>query len=317
MSKYYLIILKLAIILPVSLWAFNSFQLSEIIGAYSHSLFLGVFAAQIPLWGGMFLSSYRYKCILNSPNIPQRDIHIGIILSTGLNHLLPARLAEFITATYLNTYHKGIFVDALSATAVTRLTDVFVISLIGALSLGVFLGSGNTLTFVVILIAVLLVVIFFSKGQFVFYQMLVFFGRGKIRAFVEQGYKSASSMISSKRFYYSLLVSCFIWLMNGLIIVLFLYFAGSIPLTFTDFLVVFLASIVGFSIAFLPGSLGTFEAAVGLALHNIGYSFSEALILVVSLRMSKVIVLLPVVFLILFKKDLGIKCFLPTKNKKN
>lgn len=233
---------------------------------------------------GLFIQGVRHKVLISKPEIGVGSAFRGMVLSQGLNIVLPARLSELLKATYLRDRANVPLSVGLSAVVLERSVDVLIFALLGVLGSIQFFDKGNFVSMSMLGIA--LVVIVFLVVRF---PRLVLCGLSAIPSlqlsgFLERTYLHFSAIAYTRRFWNATLLGIAVWGLSFINILVFLQVAGSLPIGFSGVLLVFVMTTLGGAIPALPGGLGTYEAAAVVALRSLGYGFDEALALAIALH---------------------------------
>lgn len=274
----------------------------------------------IKLWTAMliiqpvaFLSlvpmAYRFGLLANDPRSTFGITFKAIVLSIGLNSVLPFRSAEFFKALYLRE-HGGVAISSgMSAVFLERLSDLFVVVLMVTVGMGMAI-VGNARIYVVMLlvavIAVAVVVLNTNIMRNLAARMPVSFAKKYIIKIIDHLAEGITAETMLKSFWYGGLA----WFLSYLGFYLFMMCAGSIQIGAVGVLALFLATTIGYAVPTLPGGAGTYEAAAIFVLKTYGYSFDEALVLAIALHLGQMLFCIVGAFLIVSFEKVGILSFI-------
>lgn len=244
-----------------------------------------------------FVLSVRHVLLIGAPRIGLGVASRAIVLSQGLNLVLPARLSELLKATYLRDHANVPLSSGVSAVVLERSVDVLIIAALGALGVILYFDRGNFTSIAVLglVLAVTILVLVRSPGLVL--RVVHALPSERLAGFLERTYRHFSATAGTRAFWYALLLGGVAWGLSYINILVFVELAGSVPIGFSGALLVFILTTLGGAIPALPGGLGTYEAAAVIALRSLGYSFDEALVL--SLAMHAAQLILPFIMAVL------------------
>lgn len=254
---------------------------------------------------GLFVQGVRHKVLISKPAIDVGSAFSGMVLSQGLNIVLPARLSELLKATYLRDRANVPLSVGLSAVILERSVDVLIFALLGVFSSFQFFDKGNFVS--ISMLGIALVVIAFVVVRF---PRLVLCGVRaipslRLSGFLERMYLHFSAIAYTRRFWSATLLGVAVWGLSYINILVFLQIAGSLSIGISGALLVFVMTTLGGAIPALPGGLGTYEAAAVVALRSLGYGFDEALALAIVMHASQLILPFCMALLIMLTERTG------------
>lgn len=233
---------------------------------------------------GLFIQGVRHKILISKPAIGVGSAFSGMVLSQGLNIVLPARLSELLKATYLRDRANVPLSVGLSAVVLERSVDALIFALLGVFSSIQFFDNSNFVSISMLGIALVLVVFLVVRfPRFVLCGVRAIPSL-RLSGFLERTYLHFSAIAYTRRFWSATLLGIAVWSLSYINIFVFLQVAGSLPIGFSGALLVFVMTTLGGAIPALPGGLGTYEAAAVVALRSLGYGFDEALALAIALH---------------------------------
>ncbi|MDP3231121.1 MAG: lysylphosphatidylglycerol synthase transmembrane domain-containing protein [Acidovorax sp.] len=255
---------------------------------------------------GLALQGVRHALLIDRPGLSYLAATKAVALSQGLNLLLPARLSEVLKATYLRD-RAGVPMSAgLSAVLLERTVDLIIVGFLGGVCLFFFAAMVSKTLIFVAFVFVAGVVALALWGQRKVLGLARALPWPKIGEFLERGYLHFSSSLRRPKFLVSLGLGVFIWGLSFFNIFLLIEFAGSIPIGLYGALLVFVCTTMGGAIPALPGGLGTYEAAAVFALMSLGYPFSDALILAVTIHVAQLVLPLILALMVMLTERLGL-----------
>jgi len=253
-----------------------------------------------------FVLSVRHVLLIGAPRIGLGVAIRAIVLSQGLNLVLPARLSELLKATYLRDHANVPLSSGVSAVVLERSVDVLIVAALGALGVILYFDRGNFTSIAVLglVLAVAILVLVRSPGLVL--RVVQALPSERLAGFLERTYLHFSAAAGTRAFWYALLLGGVAWGLSYINILVFVELAGSVPIGFSGALLVFILTTLGGAIPALPGGLGTYEGAAVAALRSLGYSFDEALMLSLVMHATQLILPFVMAVLIMFTERTGL-----------
>lgn len=284
----------------------SSGALEQLLSGFDSRHLLGLVVVQPLILMGLVLQGFRHAMLIDRPGLSYLVTTKAVILSQGLNFLLPARLSEVLKATYLRDRANIPMSIGLSAVVLERTVDLIIVGILGIVSLFFFTTIiRNTLIFWIIFTIVgILGVAFFGKNKIL--ALLRGIPWQLMGGFLERIYIHFSSSLRSPKFFLSLGIGLLIWSLSFVNIFLLIEYAGSMQIGLYGALLVFVLTTLGGAIPALPGGLGTYEAAAVFALMSQGYLFADALTLAITIHGAQLILPLILAFGIMLTERLGL-----------
>lgn len=239
----------------------------------------------------------RHVLLIGTPRIGLGVAFRAIVLSQGLNLVLPARLSELLKATYLRDHASVPLSSGVSAVVLERSVDVLIVAALSVLGVIQYFDRGNFASITALGCALAVAILILVRSPRLVLRGVHALPSERLAGFLERTYQHFSATAGTRVFWYALLLGGLGWGLSFINILVFLELAGRIPIGFSGALLVFILTTLGGAIPALPGGLGTYEAAAVIALRSLGYSFDEALVL--SLAMHAAQLMLPFVMAVL------------------
>jgi glycosyltransferase 2 family protein len=291
-------LLKLLVVVVVVYIAVRSGFFVKVVESSDSNWLLSILAVQ-PIIGFSFLAqSIRYASLVGKPTVPVRYTFCAIVLSLGLNLVIPARMSELLKATYIRD-HAGVSLSkGLAGLVLERAADMVIVATLALFALVNYYNWQGLLSILIVTAALTMVILALVRWPELVLRLIRILPYSRFVDFLEQVYLHFVETAKARAFGQALLLGVVAWSLSYLSIFVFLELAGSIAVGYSGALLVFVMTTLGGAIPALPGGLGTYEAAAVLALRSLGYGFDEALILAVMMHVSQVI--LPFVLAMLF-----------------
>ena len=252
----------------------------------------------------------RLAILVRTPAAPFIPTLKAVMLASGMNAILPGRLAELLKPIFLMKHIGLPMSEGLAAVFLERMADCIIMGLLALASVSVVIGDTGLHIVLALMLAVMMVLILLPRLQPLLKKLNYRLPWATFHAFFENFLAHASLRIKGGSFFKALLVTGAAWLCDFLTIALFFHAAGSIPLGLFGTLVVCVATTLGAAIPALPGGLGTYEAAAVFSLKGFGYSFEEALALGFALHVTFFIISLLSSLVIVTTEKIGISALI-------
>lgn len=306
MNKLTRTILKFLFIVALIYVAVRSGFLLKVVESYDSNWLLSILAVQ-PIIGICFLvQSIRYASLVGKPGVSVRYTFRAIVLSLGLNLVIPARLSELLKATYIRD-HAGVSLSkGLAALVLERATDMVIVATLALFALVNYYNWQGLLSIPIATAALTMVILVLVRWPELVLRLIRPLPFSRFVDFLEQVYLHFLETAKTRTFGKALFLGVLIWSLSYLSIFVFLELAGSISVGYSGALLLFVMTTLGGAIPALPGGLGTYEAAAVLALRSLGYGFDEALILAVMMHVSQVILPFVLAMLIMMTERIGV-----------
>jgi len=229
----------------------------------------------------------------------------ALLLSQGLNLLLPGRVAEFFKASYLHTHANVPVSRGLAAVFLERSVDVVIVAGLSLAGLTLFATGAPLWSYAAagsLLVLLALAPLLEEKLA----RLLARLPWPVAANFLERFCRHVSSIVREKVFLSALVLGIITWLFSLLNVYLFIRLAGGHPVDAKGALAVFVATTIGGAIPGLPGGFGAYEAAAILALRPYGYEVGEAFALGLAMHLAQFVIPLSGCGFILARERIGV-----------
>lgn len=254
----------------------------------------------------LVVQSKRHAILIAKPVVPLFHSFKAVVLSQGLNILIPGRVAELLKGTYLRNHSGVALSSALSAVIIERAIDLIVVSVFGLFCI----------YFLFVKISVVSIVTFFMAG-FGFVLVVLLFRKKIIKMitklpwpglvnFLINTYQHLILTIKSNVFVWALIIGLFGWGLSFLNIYLYLKIAGTVEVSISGAMLVFVSTTFASGLPALPGSIGTYEAACFASLRALGFQADEAISLSVAIHITQLILPFLLAILIMMTEKIGL-----------
>jgi uncharacterized membrane protein YbhN (UPF0104 family) len=279
------IVLRIALVAILLACAFRYGSYAGVMEHVDVRLLVAICAAQPFLFLSIAMVAIRFAALASTPPAPFAPTFKSMLLSTGLNAFLPARLSELLKVTYLHD-HAGVpMTSGMAALFIERVSDVIIVGLLALASAGLLLlDSGAAVVLMVIAIAAVVTLPMIDK------QLITLASRlpaHALREIAERFLSQLSQRLRDPLFYRACLFGVAAWVLSWASVAVVLHFGGSIPIGLAGGLTVFVATTLAYAVPALPAGLGIYEAAAVVALKGFGYGFDEALALALAMHVAQ------------------------------
>lgn len=252
---------------------------------------VALLAAQLPLLLAQLLMAVRLRSIVSLPAAGFRHcLQAGLLAQAG-DVVLPARLSELLRAGYLRQMANVPFSAGLAAIVVERIADIVTVAMLIVAAAFLVIEADATF-FVVSALGLGLALVALPVLTPWLDRALRYVPIKPLAAFASRLLHEVVQRQRDGRFWRALVPTLAIWLLGLIATWAFFAVAGLFadarlnrPVV-TVVVMVFVLTTIGNAVALLPGSLGTYEAGVVVALGACGIPFEESLPLAFGLHVA-------------------------------
>ena len=299
-------LIKLGLVGAVLYVAIGSDLFETLRKGFAWSFLVGALVVQPIILFCLVVLSLRHVVLVGVPKVRLRVAFRAMVLSQGLNLMLPARLSELLKATYLRD-HAGVPLSVgLSAVVLERTVDVFIVAGLGVLGLAQFFDRGNFAAFLIMGVACIFLMLLLIRSKPLVIRLVRALPSARLAGFVERAYLHFTDTARTPAFWRALLLGIVGWGASYINILVFIELAGSISVGFSGALLVFVLTTLGAAVPALPGGVGTYEAAAVIAFRALGYPFDEALALSIAMHATQLALPFILAVLIMLTERLGL-----------
>ena len=264
-------------------------------------------ASQVFQLPALLLVALRFGMLCGARRSADGAVLRGYGLALGLNSFVPGRMSELLKISFINRYSD---IDAPTITAAVfseKVVDLVILSALLLIGFGLIpVSSEYKYGFLMIsALAVVLVAALVWSGAKIGSSGAEA-GANAVIGFIRDVLVRLPKMFDTLTLLWVVIVSLVAWALSILVIYTILTLVLPAAVTFQQAFVVFSAMAIGRAIPGLPGSLGTYEAAIVLAMTTLGYNAEEALAAALTMRASQVVVVTIAGLLILCRDGTGL-----------
>ena len=283
-------LLKLALV-ALAAW-FVSIQvpldIAAMMQAVSPSLLTAALAIQPFLFAATLLNAFRHALLISYPRARLRPCVSAVLLSAGLNLLIPGRVTEIVKATYLQRQLSIPLSNGTAAIVIERLLDLCVVSAIGFVGIfGVYLSNSQPI-FLLFLTTALCLICFRPLSIYLLPRLKS--GNSRFHNFIKGNLQHVGETLTWRRHLSSLTLTVLSWSVHLVAIWIFFWLLPDYSLSPAEAALVFGAIIFAGALPGLPGGIGAVQAAVTFALTQIGIPFEESLVVSIVLHVAEVLI---------------------------
>lgn len=281
----------------------------ERLAALGGPVVLAALALQVPWALGYLLRGYRHALVLSDPPARLMPCVKAVLLAGGLNALLPARLGELVTATYVRQRLAIPLNVGLAAVAVERLADLLILGLFAAAALSAGLAAVSDLAIALVATGVALAAIAalaLLDLPRLLERLLGLFPSERLRGFLVGLVSVMGDRLRGRKAVRLFLVTLLCWAVSLAAMHLFVWIVWAAPPSLGQSLLVMLGALIGSAIPGLPAGLGTFEAGVAGAFMILGSAFEEAVLVAIVLHIATLAQPVFATLLLSYTEDFGL-----------
>lgn len=266
----------------------------------------------------LIISAKRFQYMA----VPDKEVGLPLfirvmILSCGLNFVLPGRLAELIKPTFLSEHANIGYAHLLAALTLEKLYDLQTIGLLIILLVAYHAVNSMMLLWLTIGVTstVLLFLLPYMKPIINMFVRCV--PTITLRTLITNSYNHSYEILKKRSPLPIFILSILAWLVMLMIFWCFVFLAAGIKLSLIHTVMLLVCAIVGGAVPLLPAGFGLFEAGAIYALSRAGFDFNHALGLAIGLHLTLIGVLPIMAYYYSLKYKTGVsKLVLHLKNKK-
>lgn len=296
--KVVLVVIVLCIVLAI-------FDLQMLDDLWRWNLLFAILCIQPFVWTATYFAALRFALLARTPPLPAWPVFKAVLLTNGLNTILPSRLGEFAKPVYLRNRCGIPMSEGMGSVFIERATDVLLLAAFALLGASLMVVRANTALFLVA-VALIIAFLLFWKASWMIPLVVRIVPGQRVRAFVERAMTHVSRRLNDRAFYLSLVAALLLWITCWAYTSLFVAVAADRPIDLTTGLLVLVATTLGGAIPVFPAGLGTYEAAVVAVLKTRGYAFEEALMLALALHAAQAVANLAGTAAILVTEKIGV-----------
>ena len=260
-------ILSIVVSIVFSYYAFQEFQLSEIIIVLRDIQYSYILLAAILLIFSVYLRALRWQFFFDEIKPSIYDLFGSQMIGYFGNNILPLRAGEFLKCIFLSNIYevpKSIIFGTVLLERFLDFISILIIALVSILFISMNFFD-EFFKIYLILIMFLLVIIFISVYKIKF----KYDGRNrflKIITNIIKGFKS----LKITQFFLILIYTLLIWFIYILVVYATQY-SMSMNLTFSNVIIILIISSLALSLPSAPANIGAFEYSVVYSMELLGY----------------------------------------------
>ncbi len=287
--KELIFLLKLSILIFIVWFIFNNVDFVILLQTIQKvSIYLLLFIV-FTIFFQVAVLAFRWQYISKYYN-NWMDSFNACMVTALFNTILPARLGEFSRIFYLKIRSNLKLKKSLVYLIIERFFDFLV--LISMFLIVTFLESKTLFWQNIAIVSFIGFLTFLyllkSKNKY-FYKLFWNFPNKKIKNTLFKLHYLFSSRLNLKSIIYIIILTFIIYFVNLISLWLLFYYGMDFHFTFTQLFIIFTITSIGFIIPLNPGGIGTYHAAMVLALGYYGISKEEALATAIVMHILQVV----------------------------
>lgn len=249
---------------------------------------LAIIVVQPLLAASNLCAAWRIR-VLSRLRVHLWDAFKAITLTNSFLFVVPSRLSDLLKPLYLLEKSNLPLTTGVAIVAFERIIDIVVVaigvSILALILAGRGMGAALQVWLALASIAILGALCVLYRPQYIA-GLLQLLPAGRPRAVMLGLLQSVSSAVAPRDIPRATVFAVAAWVLSWAVFHVFLMLVGNGPIALDCSLAVFLAASIGLATAVAPGGLGTFEAAVVVALGWYGYPVAEALSFAIGLHIA-------------------------------
>lgn len=310
-------LIQVIIVLLLIFVLIDNIDLKNFLNKFDIDFIYGILIAQIPTGIALYFTALRHHYFVHNDKLSKKTAFFAILIGSGFNNILPGRISELIKASYIRKQCGISFSVGIGAVFLERFIDVIFLFILTVISITLFSFNVNINTMLLITVALILFVyVLFRYEENILRTINKYITHTLIKNFFNSLLVHIRSQVTKKKIFYGICYGFLIWIFSILSVGSLLNIAGDITLTYTQIITLVVAGAIGYAIPALPGGLGTFEAIMVMMLMKYGYDFDTSIALSIGLRLSNIVIILPISLFLSMKYGTGLsKILKDLKNK--
>lgn len=298
-KKFLILCVKLLVVLVLGAAVLSHMDLRGAAKVLTAQTLIGIGFMQLALAATALLGAYRHAMLVSRPRAPLVPCLLAMSLAAGLNLVIPGRVSELIKATYLRQRLQVPLANGTAAIVVERLFDVLVVAMIGLYGVVGLYAPNAALLYVLLVLAIggLLLLVPLSRLLLPWFEVR----KARFWAFVADNCRHVLAVVKPRTCAMVLLLTVLSWGIHYFGVWLFFAVQPGYELNLWQAAIIFSTIMFAGAVPALPGGVGLIQAAVTLALVQMGFETGEALMLSIALHVAEILIsalVAPVVLLV-------------------
>jgi len=295
----------LVVILVLLAWHYVDWP--QVASTLNRSHLLAILLVQPIQFAIVFLLATRFVLLTGGDKQGIYFYFEAYLLSIGLNSFVPGKLSELIKVSYLREKADLPAAASLAGIFLEKITDIFFLGLIALIGISAIWTDAN-INFVLLGMGFsILMLALLPRFEILLISILKKLPGKKYHKVFQDTVKAAAIKVRSGAYLYCVGLSLLIWAASYIMIFVVLKFLHGPDIDLVSALLIFVAMAVGRAIPGLPAAIGTFEAAIVLVMHQLGFGLSEAFATALTIHASQLVIITLVSLLVLGKNGTGLR----------
>jgi hypothetical protein len=281
----------------------------RLIGYFNAKMAWAALPAGIVLLAGSIPLAARLGVLARRPAVPLPVAWKALVLSNGLNILIPGRLAELVKPVFLHEHAGLSFGNGFAALFLERATDVVILFGLALVAAGAAFVHLDWKFALVICLGLIGAVALIPLLEPYLLRLQKVIPLQSMREFYANTLAHMSLTIRQGRVLMGFTYGLVGWMFPLAASYVYFYFAAPEPLSFEAALTFFVVTTSSYLIPVLPAGMGAYEAAAVLVLQHYGLSVEEGLALGISLHACHIVLGMLLAMTVLAKERMGLGAF--------
>ena len=303
MKKILFNMLKFMLVVFFFWYILVDIDLNKLINVASNYSYFGIFLTVMIIILSDIIYSYRWVYISNNKCrfIPAFE---STILSTILNLILPAKLGEVSRIIYLKKMYNFKIHNSISLLIIEKFFELGLLAIVSILATMLIINNDYVSYIGYGLLCAGIVFLILLKSRFLFL-MIQYIPMKFLRVYTGKIFKFINKSFTYSKLFNIFPITVLIWFTYYLTEYVFFIYVANFDLSIYEVFVVFVISIIAFSVPLTPGAVGVYESSIIMALGWYGIDKENALMAAISLRFLHLFLMALFSLFILFKKDIS------------
>lgn len=286
--KITIILVKMGLLLALFYYLLSDLNVEKLLASWSQYSGLGVFLTVVVIVVSDVLFSLRWMLLskFSCSFLPAFEM---TVVSTTLNIFLPAKLGELSRLAYLKQVYGFSMNRAASMIVLEKFFDLVILAILTAIA-SLFVFRSDSLDQAGwVLVGLISFFIFAVSYKKFMMNVIAVLPVKVVRVYAKKIYLQVARHLTIKSIFSLTSMTAIIWGSYFFTVYVYFRYAAEFDLSMAQTMIVFLISVIAFSIPLSPGSIGVYEAALVLSLSWFGVEKEEALVSAIIFRAIQVL----------------------------
>lgn len=266
---------------------FDDVDIDKLIHIMSSYSYYGIFFTVMMILLSDIVYSYRWVYLSDNQCkfIPAFE---SIILSTALNLMLPMKLGEISRIAYLKKMYNMTINNSVSLIIIEKFFELNLLAITSILATMLILDNNYVSNIGYGLLLSSIAFIFLLKSNMLF-SIINYIPIRFLQIYIRKIFRFINKGFTYRRLSNTFLITLLIWITYFLTKYIFFIYVAGFDLSINQIFVIFVISVIAFSVPLTPGAIGIYESSLVFILTFYGIDKESALLSAISLRILDVL----------------------------